>query len=87
MKHKFRDKRYTIKFIPKLKDIDGLCDSPKYKNPTIKIDADLTGVRELETLIHEFSHACYWDLDEAVIDQGSADIAKALFKLGWRKIG
>jgi len=44
----------------------------------------LVGERRLEVLIHEMLHACYWDLDEEAIDITARDIARVLFRLGYR---
>jgi hypothetical protein len=30
-------------------------------------------------------HACFWDIDEAVIKEVGIDISHALWKLGYRK--
>jgi len=45
----------------------------------------LTGERELEVLIHEMLHACHWDLDEEAITETSEDLARVLFRLGYRR--
>ena len=40
---------------------------------------------ELEILIHEMLHACFWDLDEEVVSEVGRDLSKALWKMGYRK--
>jgi len=61
--------------------LDGLCDA---NTRTITVRPSLTGERELEVLIHEMLHACHWDLDEIAITETSEDLARVLFRLGYR---
>jgi hypothetical protein len=63
---------------------DGRCDSPTTLKKRITIKKTLVGERRLEVLIHEMLHACYWDLDEEAIDITARDIARVLFRLGYR---
>jgi hypothetical protein len=60
---------------------DGLCE-PATK--TITVRSTLRGEVELDTLIHEMLHACHWDLDEQAITETSEDLARVLFRLGYR---
>ena len=60
---------------------DGLCD-PATK--TITVRSTLRGELELDTLIHEMLHACHWDLDESAIEETATDIARALWRIGYR---
>jgi hypothetical protein len=88
LKCKFRDKKYNIKFIKKLSmtNSDGLCDDPKSRKKTIEISNELSGKKELEIVLHESLHACFWDLDEEAITETAIDISKFLWKCGYRKI-
>ena len=63
--------------------LDGLCDADAR---TITIRRSLAGERELEVLIHEMLHACHWDLGEEAITETSEDLARVLFRLGYRYI-
>lgn len=69
-------------------DIDdlGLCDHPKALGKRIRIrhkhGSDLD---ELDTTIHECLHASAWWLDEEYVSQFAEDIARILWRLGWRK--
>lgn len=65
--------------------IDGLCDSPAEPDREILVDATLTGERELDVFVHEMLHAAFWDLDEAAIADTATDIARALWRLGYRR--
>ena len=62
--------------------LDGLCDA---NTLTITVRPSLTGERELEVMIHEMLHACHWDLDEQAITETSEDLARVLFRLGYRR--
>jgi len=84
--HTFRGKRYKISFQNNLKDKAlGLCDSPAGKNKTIKIKKNMSDFNELETIIHESLHACFWDIDEEAIHESSGDIARILWRLNFRR--
>ena len=82
MRCRLRGKYWEIrrdKLPPKL---DGLCD-PNAKRITIQ--PQLSGERELDVLIHEMLHACHWDLAEESITETASDLARVLFRLGYRK--
>lgn len=69
-----------------LQNCDGLCDNPKVANKTITVDSRLKGQRELEILLHEMLHAVDWHKDEeSFIEPVAEDIARALWRLGYRK--
>jgi hypothetical protein len=45
----------------------------------------LDGIEELEILLHEMLHGCYWDMDEEAITDTAQSISKALWRMGYRK--
>ena len=64
----------------------GDCDPPTAKNKTIRISNKLPEREELEVTIHECLHAADWHKDEVSwIEPVADDIARLLWKLGWRK--
>ena len=84
MLHRFRGRQYRFVFSDLLAhDTNGATEDPKYKRPKIVVRPELPN--ELEVLIHEALHACYWDLGEEAIEQGARDIAGFLTKLGYAK--
>lgn len=86
--HIFRGKRYRISFQNAVKGrVLGLCDAPDGKGKTIRIKKDLDEINELETIVHESLHACFWDIDEEAIHESARDIAYLLSRLGYRKEG
>lgn len=62
----------------------GANGEPKY---IIDIHPELeSGSRqELDTLIHELLHVADWDKDEDWINNVGYDLARTLWRLGWRK--
>lgn len=66
-------------------DTRGFCTDIGGPNRRICLDAKLHGEEELEVFIHEFLHACFWDMDEAAVEESAEDIARALWRLGYRK--
>jgi len=80
-----RKKRYSIKKVPYLGKYDGDCDNPADPNRTIRIRSGLKDEQELEVLLHEMLHACFWDISEESIEESGIDIARVLWQLGYRK--
>ena len=82
-------KRWGLRFVamPDKKDkkCKGYCESPDKKNKEIVIKKDLPPKEELDTTLHELLHAADWSKDEEWVDQVGTDIAKILWRLGWRK--
>jgi hypothetical protein len=70
---------------PLPKNIDGLCDPPDKAGKKIKVRRSLRGERELEVIIHELRHAADWHRDEAAVTQEAKEIARVLWRLGYRK--
>jgi len=66
--------------------IDGMCDSPKGGGkPTLMIAVDPYTKKELETIIHESLHACKWSKSEDDVRQTGEDVARLLWRLGYRR--
>jgi len=80
MKHKFRGKLYKIVEIP-----IGECDAPDQDKPEIRIVMGIGGKKRLEIMIHESIHSCLWDLAESTVEEVAGDIARLLWKDGWRR--
>ena len=82
MRCKLRGKYWRIVREKLPRKLDGLCDAD---HRTITVQPHLSGERELDVLIHEMLHACHWDLDETAIEETASDLARVLFRLGYRK--
>ena len=87
--HHFNGVRYLIEIEPH----DGACDPPpggRYE-PTLRIPGGVPyGNRRgaqnaLTTLVHEALHASGWSNRENTIDRASKDIARLLWRLGYRR--
>ena len=63
----------------------GLCEAPTDVGKYVHIDPRLSDRETLETLIHEGLHACQWDLDESAVHESAADIARLLWRAGYRR--
>ena len=80
--HKFRGKRWRVQSQRALENgYLGEC-SPDKKRICIPIQGDT--LHELDVIVHEALHACFYDMDEECIDEAATDIAKFLWRLGWR---
>ena len=83
----FRGRRYGVVFADKLY---GFCDQPE--NPgsdddrQITISTDQTDRQLLDTTIHESLHALYPAMSEDDVTTGGTDIARFLWRLGYRKV-
>lgn len=64
---------------------DGYCDPPDARNKSIRVHSGLRGERELEILIHEMLHAADWSKDEEWVEEFSKDLARVLWRIGYRK--
>jgi hypothetical protein len=79
----FGKHRWGLSVVPNLKN-DGDCDAPDVPNKKIRIASDTRGRVRLETYIHEFLHASCWVLTDEAVEQAGHDIARALWRLGYR---
>lgn len=65
---------------------DGICEFPRSgKRPALRVSVDIDTQKGLETLIHECLHAENWSVTEEVVDRTSCDIARLLWRLGFRR--
>ncbi len=77
-------KRYDLVFRHQMRKHLGLCDSPQGRDKKIKIDSKLSGQEKLNVLIHEVFHAGNWHCDESHTEAFATDLARILWKLGYR---
>jgi len=85
--HIFRSKRWWILNDQHLPDGQfGECvyGLPGITHPSIAIPVDGEDLCSLDTSIHEMLHACT-ELAEDAVTETATDIAKCLWRLGWRK--
>lgn len=75
---------WKLRLTPHMRDHRGKCDPPYASGKTILIDSRLRGQELLEVLIHEMTHAANWHLDEEFVEQFGKDVARALWRIGYR---
>lgn len=80
-----RGKRWELVFERIIGKTAGFCDPPLKLGKKITIHDNLSEEETLRVLCHEMMHAAYWDFCEEAIDEASTDIAKALWRLGYRR--
>ena len=83
MKVSIRRRIWNLVFRGNLKN-RGDCDRPDAPNKQIRVSSRLRGQHRLEIILHECLHAAFWDLDEEAIEQVGHDLARILWKLGYR---
>ena len=68
-------------------DTHGICSSPEDENPKIYISPYLSKQSELNTSIHEFCHAFFWDKSEHDVYAFSGALSRFLYNYcKWRKL-
>lgn len=83
-----RGKRFTLEEGHDLKGkLLGDADPPTVKNPRVRVHRKMQGKgeSELDVLVHEALHLAFWDVDEEVINRVGLDMARMLWKLGYRR--
>ena len=84
--HLFRGKRYRIKpYHVRRGGTAGYCDPPDKNGKAISIPINGSSSDDLDYIIHECLHACFWDLEEIAVERAADDISRLLWRLGWRK--
>lgn len=64
---------------------DGFCERPDTPRKRMVVNSRLKGEKRLATEIHEMLHAADWHKDEEWVTAAGDDIAKILWKLGYRR--
>jgi hypothetical protein len=78
-------KRYRLSFVRQRSDYLGKCDPPAVRGKTIRIVKGLSEEETLDVIIHEILHAADWHKTEEWVDQVATDLAKILWRLGYRR--
>jgi len=81
--HSFRSRKWRI--IDAGQGNGGECHAPHIKGREMCIPVDGDSFHDLEICIHESLHALFWDLDEEVVEESGHDLARLLWRMGWRK--
>lgn len=77
----FEDIEYEVIYVkPRFsRSVEGLCDSPKNKDPQIIVDPTLLKKRKLNVLIEEVFHAHLFDLPEWKARKFAANLGKLIY--------
>ena len=68
-------------------DADGICSDPNGCKPKIHISPYLTPQSELNTCIHEFAHAFFWEKSETEVFAFANSLSRFLYTdRKWRRI-
>lgn len=78
------NKRWRLRFVPNLGN-RGDCDSPEQPKKEIRIWQGLKDQELAEVICHEALHASHWPLSEEYVAKFSEDLARILWKLGYRR--
>lgn len=80
-----RGKRWKLKWPRRIIVKGELCDGAcVYEKGEIRVRPTLSSFETLETLLHEMLHAAHPDLDEKPVTETAHDIARVLWRLGYR---
>jgi hypothetical protein len=82
MRVRIRGRYFKMTFERLPRTHDGICN---YADRQVKIRKTLRGERQLEVIIHELLHAAHWDLDETAVTETAEDLARILWRLGYRR--
>lgn len=63
----------------------GECDPPDAKRKEIRILKGMGDKEKLEVVLHEMIHAAAWDWAEEAVEETAHDMARVLYRLGWRQ--
>ena len=81
---RMRDQTWRIAKLEKGK-ARGICEAPHVPGKAMDIPLHGGTIKDLDTILHESLHAALWDLDEEAVYDTAKDMARILWRLGWRK--
>ena len=70
---------------PKAYNAVGLCFDPSEDEPKIIVNPNQTERQLMNTMIHEFAHAFFWDASEENVTKFGNTVTRYLYSQGWRK--
>jgi hypothetical protein len=82
---KLSGKFLRILFVHYRKQFHGQCDPPQQKPREIWIDRRLAGQKLLEIVLHEAIHARLWRLKERDVREFARDLARLIYRLGFKE--
>ncbi len=80
--HTFRGKKFDVTFVD---EVDGMCVRRENRRGEVLLWSGRPPKVFMEAAIHEALHAMNWAIPEAVIDERARELARWLWRLGYRK--
>lgn len=79
-------KRYKLRFADlRHTENKGDVDPPNAVDKEIRLDRSLRGEELLEILIHECLHIYDWKKDESYVDKEAKELARIIWRMGYRR--
>lgn len=78
-------KRWRLRFTRLAKGTDGECDHPSTPGKEIRVRKGMSEQDTLETIVHECLHAADWHRSEPWVEEVGRDVARLLWRLGYRR--
>ena len=83
--HTFRGKTWRVKMRKRpAKASYAQIDDPTTKQKTIWVDPKMRDFVKFRALLHESWHAVDWDLAEDAVEKNADDVARFLWRMGYR---
>jgi hypothetical protein len=86
MRVRLGGKYWTLRFVANMRDYGDMHDPGHLKGRIIRIGTWPSEQDRMDTLIHEALHCIRPELDEAAVADTATDIARLLWKLGYRQV-
>jgi hypothetical protein len=83
MRVKILNRMWNLRFAHNMAN-RGDCDPPDKPGKAIRVSSALRGEERLEVVVHELVHAAGWHIDEGFAEQFASDVARVLWRLGYR---
>lgn len=84
---KILGKRYRLRFKKLSSGVLGECDDPMKSGKEIRIAQGIGEKETLDVIIHEALHAADWHKGEPWVEEVATDLARLLWRLGYRRKG
>lgn len=84
MRIKLLGKLWDLVVVPR-QAAEGQCDAPSVRSKQIRIARRCRGQHRLDVILHELLHAAaFHQFDEQWVDELATDMARVLWRLGYR---
>jgi hypothetical protein len=87
MRVRLGGKYWTLRFVPNMRDYGDMQDPGHVDGRIIRIGTWPSEKDKMDTIIHEALHCIRPELDEQAVADTATDIARLLWRLGYRQGG